>query len=153
MGFPLQQLRDIHEAPLPAGTLPGGELWLLLASLGLCGLLLLWLGLRLYRRRAWWQHYLCWRRLRRDEQASALAINQFLKSLLLCYQPRAQIAGLSAQAWLNHLDSLGQTRFCQFAPHWESWLYGGQALSAAERDALLSQCHHLLLALRRQIPC
>lgn len=152
MGFPLPQLRDIHEAPLP-GTLANDGSWVLLASLGVCGLLLLWLALRLYRHRAWWQHYLRWRRLQHTEHLTALGINQFLKSLMLCYQPREQIAALSGQAWLTYLDKQGQTRFSQFAPHWEAWLYGGQPLSATQRTALLTQCQYLLHALRRQTPC
>ncbi|WP_345010511.1 DUF4381 domain-containing protein [Pseudaeromonas paramecii] len=153
MGFPLQQLRDIHEAPLPDGAMPSGEFWLLLASLTLCGLLLLWLAVRLYRQRAWWRHYLIWRQLQRTDNLTALAINQFLKSLLLCYRPREEIAALTGPAWLLYLDQLGHTRFNQFAAQWEAWLYGGHPLTPPARGALLTQCHLLLFALRRQIPC
>lgn len=151
MGFPLQQLRDIHEAPLPSDGLLETALWLL-AALGLAGGLL-WLALSLYRQRIWWRHYLRWRRLQRSDPPNALAINQFLKSLLLSYQPRQEIAALTGQAWLLYLDKLGQTRFSQFGRHWEAWLYGQRPLGAQEAAALLAQCHRLLLALRRQTPC
>jgi hypothetical protein len=104
-------IRDLH-LPDAVGWWPLAPGWWLLAALAAAGLI--WLGRRYleHRRRGAARRYAL-RRLdalssayARDGDAVALglAVSELLRRTMLAYAPRADVAGLTGEAWLEWLD-------------------------------------------------
>lgn len=104
-------LRELHLPP-PVGWWPPAPGWWLLAALFLCALgWLLWRAWQNWRRAAprrlalaelarlqrTWQN-------ERDVSALGARLSPLLRRAMLAYAPRAQVAGLTGQAWLAWLD-------------------------------------------------
>ncbi|MCS3766897.1 hypothetical protein HNP12_000945 [Aeromonas hydrophila] len=123
------QLRDIHPGPpLQLASDPRllGWWWLLIALL--VGAMII-LGVQSLLRYHRWRRQLDW-------QAPDLVpqLQTVLREAVLPRWPEAAV--LQGEPWLVFLDSLGGSRFCELAPHWSAWLYGGQSPDAQQRQAL-----------------
>lgn len=114
----LAQLRDIHP-PIAPTLWPPAPGWWLAAAVTLLALALL--------ARPWRQRYDRWRRRRLalaelarlravleqdgDRSHFAAGVSMLLRRLALARYPRAQVAGLSGDRWLQFLDQTGDGDF------------------------------------------
>ncbi len=146
------QLRDIHPGPplqLAADPRLLGWWWLLIALL--VGAMII-LGVQSLLRYHRWRQQLDWQSPDLVPQLQAV-----LREVVLPRWPEAAV--LQGEPWLVFLDSLvldslgldalGGCRFCELAPHWSAWLYGGQSPDAQQRQAL----RRAYLALGRHCIC
>jgi len=109
-------LRDIHLPdavswwPLPLGW------WLLLVLLIVSGVLVVWWRRRQAAARVRAAALLEWQQLlehfqqQRDELRLVQGLSILLRRVLLSYYPRAEVASLSGNAWLQYLDKVYPAR-------------------------------------------
>ncbi len=108
---PLSQLRDIH-LPAPVSWWPLAPGWYILIVLAL--LLGTWLLWRIHKRKQQqrFQHAILaeFDRYWQQQPPAFAQINILLKRAAFIHHPRAMIAGLSSEAWLNWLDEQTRTQ-------------------------------------------
>ncbi len=105
----IDRLRDIHMPPPPPLWPPAPGWWALLAVTALAAALLAWRlrTRRRARRQALRELDTLERRWRADGDAAAMAagLAVLLRRVALAGNPRAEVAGLSGEAWLAWLDA------------------------------------------------
>lgn len=148
-------IRDIH-LPDPIGWWPPAPGWWLLAGLLLLLIGAVWLLRRYRRRRALPRAARAELELLRacyadDADAHALlaGVSTWLRRVALHYSPRAEVAGLTGEAWLIRLDaSLGGDGFRNGPGR---ALHNGpyQAQPEVDADALLELCQLWLAAVNK----
>ena len=143
---PLAQLRDIHLPQAVSAWPPAWGWWALAVLVSALFIIALTFLLRRYRRNAYRRQALKQlaainsHRLKRQHQLYLQQLNQLLKQTALAAdQPQA--AGLSGEAWLNFLDTSGNTNaFTQGAG---SVLLNGPYQAEVTVDDDLSPLHEL----------
>lgn len=140
----LAQLRDIH-LPAPVSLWPPAPGWWLVGLTTLA--VLSWLGFKIIKH---WHHN-AYRRLAlkelqqlQQDYAHNLPVlveqlSLLLKRVALVAYPRAKVAGLTGQGWLQFLDQTNKTRHFSTGP--------GQVLVTAPYDAGVAINLELLTAL------
>ncbi len=151
-------IRDIHLPPPPGWWPPATGWWLLAALLLLVLCILLW---RRYHRRRRTAQQLALHSLQQLEQQfrrhgdkSRLLqdISILLRRVCMSYGSRRQSAGLIEQAWLQHIETLGQNK--ALTAHFARLLSDGpyQPQVDYDADALLQHCRQWIAALPHKRP-
>ena len=151
-------LRDIRLPEPVSWWPPAPGWWLLLALIIMLAVLLPWLIKRWRRislnalaqtefkhiQRAFQQH--------QDSTRLAQDLSALLRRVCMSYGSRTQVASLTGDDWLQHLDALGQQP--QFAGDIGQQLLTApyQATNNIDADALLNTCRNWLEALPRRYP-
>ena len=149
------QLRDIH-LPDPIGWWPPALGWWLLAGLLIVLAVTVWLVRRYLRRRALPRAARAELEQLRlgyagdaDAQALLAGVSTWLRRVALQYFPRAEVAGLTGEAWLIRLDATlggddfrnGPGRVLHSGPY--------QTQPEVDAEALLTLCNRWLVAVHK----
>lgn len=107
----LAQLRDVH-LPEPIGLWPLAPGWYLLLALSICAMLMVF---RRYKRSQVKRAALALlaeykREYQRDANPQEIVVktSDLLRRVALVYFPRAEVAGMQGQAWIDFLDKTGK---------------------------------------------
>jgi hypothetical protein len=141
---PLAALKDIHLPP-PVSLWPPAPGWWVLAVLIVLALILgIWKLLQWRRHRAYRRAALCelqtlqqqWQQ-HGDPERLQTQLNRLLKQVALAAYPRAQVAALHGDAWLQFLDAhLRKPVFAQPALQGFGALYEGPSNTVAPDELL-----------------